>query len=130
MTLLNRITKTIFKCTLAVDVDYHGGGFFVRANVSYLIFSDTQKVFHLQRSEGGHPFDNKYEMLLNAKDRELFKPIEISANLVEISNSLDKALCMPSIFPENVHTNSVTELLVDYKTKTSKLVYHKVYDFS
>lgn len=135
MKLIERVRNTIFKCNLEAVVDYHAGGFFVKKEVSYLIFlHDDQGIFYT-RNEGSHPKDYDYENLLveAQKDKKsiafkVYQP-KMEVNLIELSGEGIEIKCMPSNFIENVKTHELNEILVDNRSNNRVNIFDSVFCF-
>jgi hypothetical protein len=121
MNLIDRVKNRIFKCNLGVSVDYHAGGFFVKKQVAYIIFTANNSALIYQREEGLHPNDNNSnnEILLsdvsNEKNEISYAVCQPNTNInvLQLSNNEKKILCMPSIFIENVNMIDLTEIVLD-----------------
>lgn len=119
MKLIDRVKNKIFKSNLTASVEYHAGGFFVRKQVLYLIFTAQNTAFLYQREEGLHPNDNNYKLLYNQiiDDNKIaiYNVAEPKTNddLLYLLNNGKELRCMPSIFIENINTEYLTEIILD-----------------
>jgi len=127
MNLQERVKNKIFKCNLNCTVEYHAGGFFIRKQVAYLIFTETLCYF-FEREEGLHPSDNNYQLLINElQNKKGLIEYEITGsgdNILILSNSNLDIKVMPSIFIENVELKNLTELLLDKQNGGTQIFNH------
>lgn len=127
--MIDRIKNKIFKCNLSSLVEYHSGGFFVRKQVAYLVFSNTNTAVFYQREEGLHPHDSNYDFLLHEiinKEKALLYEVSQpnpNINILNVSNSNNKFLLMPSIFIENVVKENLTEIILDKLDNKTQIFY-------
>ena len=133
MDLIDKVKNKIFKSYADVSVEYHAGGFFVRKHALYLVFKANDTVFFLEREEGLHPDDNKYDLLVKIleTDNGQYQMGKVSAmtnNILQISSkdNKDNMRLMPSIFIEGVVQNDWSEILLD-KRNGEVILYNHVY---
>ncbi|MPR35903.1 hypothetical protein [Salmonirosea aquatica] len=127
MNLEQRVINKIFKSYIGSSIEYHAGGYFVRKKAAYLIFESNNTVYYLEKEEGLHPNDNRYDKLAeNLRDAKLFEFFSVNSHILSFSNSEVKALILPSIFIENLDHQSLTELLIDWGNNNTQ-IYHYVY---
>jgi len=133
MKLIERVKNKVFKSNLSCSVEYHAGGFFVRKQVAYLIFTNTNNVLFYEREEGLHPNDNNYILLINEvvnKNKgivyEVSQPKD-SINEIKLICKDETLLIMPSVFIENLIEENLTEIIVD-KIKGKQNIFDFVFN--
>lgn len=121
MDFIRRVENKIFKTYLHSSIEYHAGGYFVRKLAQYLIIV-KEVAYIYEKEEGLHPNDNNYDLLvkeiINSKSSKLFIVTFFQNNILKLSNKDDEFKLIPSIFIENILTDSLTELLLDTQNST------------
>ena len=132
MILIDRVPGKIYKSNIQVTIEYHAGGFFVKKQVSYLLFYDKKMAELFQREEGVHPNDNNLDMLIKhtsiiqGKEKYSVSQPSQGVNILKLANESLELYCMPSIFIENVMNDGPSEIVVDNRKTGEQLIYSQV----